>query len=648
MVVCTFLSMNCYDTEYDVLRPRTFPPFWFGGVTSGLIRDSESRILEKTDQSDSSTENRINSLRTDFLKEVKDLKMITKEHHVLFVQEVKKVREDVNMQIRELREEMTKEVKNIHQGFESAHQKIDIICDAVVQCVKMFEQLNPQMVSLSANEVQHFGELVNLLKELKEISSKSSSSIISQEFLSQKFLNFEAILQKHLTSLLRISSLLPNVSDAPPTVTRVQGGEKSVQAKAGEHGMKTEDSKAPVKPTIVNPSKTPVKPTIVSASPVISTMTTTVPIPRPSTKGIVIGNVVSSNVSSSKSAAPSNVKDKGKGVLIEKTNKEKKAEVAAEVERMRHVESIMRQRALEGLNVDKGDPSKVFNYETIESRVMFDHMYSFEKIPKKSYVVTNTDYGQLDFPINEMMFVMPQFKAESKNMDVKEGNKMKIRFHAVLAKAQEEVWYLEKIKKVISIKRDVIFEGKFQNLKYVVTRASGKIQEFTIADFPLMNTYDLINVALILKDKSFSYLQETEPDVFNLGCRHIKVFLENYFECLAQTDIELAIVKGIDITAPMAPTKKQVELKKYEDGEICLKPLGIVFAGKDKAGRAKRFLFQTSEVERYTNSQYTNLIVRMNHCKKNSEGDKKEIKKVISWYMEIRRVLMYAVQLLTS
>nr|KAJ0215251.1 hypothetical protein LSAT_V11C300151850 [Lactuca sativa] len=28
--------MNCYDTEYDVLRPRTFPPFWFGGVTNTL------------------------------------------------------------------------------------------------------------------------------------------------------------------------------------------------------------------------------------------------------------------------------------------------------------------------------------------------------------------------------------------------------------------------------------------------------------------------------------------------------------------------------------------------------------------------------------------------------------------------------------
>ncbi|CAI9261907.1 unnamed protein product [Lactuca saligna] len=125
---------------------------------SGLIRDSESRILEKTDQNDSSTENRINSLRSDFLKEVKDLKTVTKERHVLFVQEVKKVREDVNMQIRELRETMTKEVQHIQQGYESAHQKIDIICDAVVQCVQMFEQINPQMISLSATEEQHFGE----------------------------------------------------------------------------------------------------------------------------------------------------------------------------------------------------------------------------------------------------------------------------------------------------------------------------------------------------------------------------------------------------------------------------------------------------------------------------------------------------------
>ncbi|CAI9269666.1 unnamed protein product [Lactuca saligna] len=196
---------------------------------SGLIRDSERRVLEMTDQNDNSTENRINSLRSDFMKEVKELKIVTKERHVLFVQEVKKVREDVNMQIRELREEMTKEVQNIQQGYESADQKIDIICDAVVQCVKMFEQMNPQMISLSAKEEQNFGELVKQLKELQELSSKSISPIVSQEFLFQKFTHFEAILHKHLPPLLRISSLLPNVSYALPTVTGVQGGEKLLQ-----------------------------------------------------------------------------------------------------------------------------------------------------------------------------------------------------------------------------------------------------------------------------------------------------------------------------------------------------------------------------------------------------------------------------------
>ena len=61
-------------------------------------------------------------------------------------------------------------------------------------------------------------------------------------------------------------------------------------------------------------------------------------------------------------------------------------------------------------------------------------------------------------------------------MEIEEGKKMKIRFHVVLAKAQEEVWFSEKIKKVISTKRDVIFERKFENLKYTMVRASGKLQ----------------------------------------------------------------------------------------------------------------------------------------------------------------------------
>lgn len=143
---------------------------------------------------------------------------------------------------------------------------------------------------------------------------------------------------------------------------------------------------------------------------------------------------------------------------------------------------------------------KQYNYEIIEAKVLIDHIYSFKKILEKSYVVSNPDASQLDFPMNEMMFIMPQFKVELTCKYIDEGKKMKIRFHAVLAKALEEVWSLEKIKKVISIKTDVVFENVIQNLRYTVVRSSGKVCDFTIADFPLMKLYDLIQVSLLLKD----------------------------------------------------------------------------------------------------------------------------------------------------
>ncbi|MEL5348163.1 hypothetical protein PTR23_26035, partial [Serratia nevei] len=80
------------------------------------------------------------------------------------------------------------------------------------------------------------------------------------------FTHFEAILHKHLAPLLRISSLLPNVSNAPPAVIGVQGGEKIGHTKAGEQVKTTEDTKVVGK---VYPSKVVVKPTVVSAAPVI-------------------------------------------------------------------------------------------------------------------------------------------------------------------------------------------------------------------------------------------------------------------------------------------------------------------------------------------------------------------------------------------
>ena len=95
-------------------------------------------------------------------------------------------------------------------------------------------------------------------------------------------------------------------------------------------------------------------------------------------------------------------------------------------------------------------------------------MYEFEKKPRRSYDVANSDRCQLDFPINEMMFITASYKISEKFENADEYTYMKIRFHVVLAKDQEEVWSLMKIKKVLTIKKDEMFENMLQSFRYFV------------------------------------------------------------------------------------------------------------------------------------------------------------------------------------
>ena len=112
-----------------------------------------------------------------------------------------------------------------------------------------------------------------------------------------------------------------------------------------------------------------------------------------------------------------------------------------------------------------------------------------------------------------------------------------------------------KIKKDVSITKDMLFENMIQYFRYHVVRENNKVCSFSVADFLLMNLYELIQVALLLKDKNVSHLQGTDPEVFRLGLAHIKLFIDNYYECLALTDVELATEKGLEVKVPMEPTK---------------------------------------------------------------------------------------------
>lgn len=90
-------------------------------------------------------------------------------------------------------------------------------------------------------------------------------------------------------------------------------------------------------------------------------------------------------------------------------------------------------------------------------------MYDFEKKPRNSYAIENSDMNQLGFPVNEMMFLTAQYKIIDEFKDKDDFIQMKLRFHVVLGKDQEELWSLVNIVQVLSVAKDEIFENMLQN-----------------------------------------------------------------------------------------------------------------------------------------------------------------------------------------
>lgn len=180
-------------------------------------------------------------------------------------------------------------------------------------------------------DVKSFSNITQLLGELKEMVSKSgSSSLITPEFLTQKFCLFETTLQKELAPLSQLISLLP--TNAPPVVTWVQGGERRPVSKGeGASGRTKEEVKVVGKVFASHVPTSKPTPTFAKADPVIAIVTTT----RLVTKGIVIGTT--GEGSSSKPILTTTNQDREKGIVVEKSKEERKIEVEVEMEKQRQI-----------------------------------------------------------------------------------------------------------------------------------------------------------------------------------------------------------------------------------------------------------------------------------------------------------------------
>lgn len=198
----------------------------------------------------------------------------------------------------------------------------------------------------------------------------------------------ESNLKVKLAPLLKLVHLIP--TDVPPVKTGVQRGEKDVgSSKDSDQGKVVGKVMSTQIPT--------------SLHTLMSTTSTTMTL-NPLNKGIVIGS--STGGSSSNPPPSSQYKgDRRKGIMKELTEEEKKENLEKEIEKQRQINSISRQRQGDPPGLDKGDLTNQYYYETIEKIVSLRNMYDFEKVPKKSFDIINTNFNQQDIPINQMIFI---------------------------------------------------------------------------------------------------------------------------------------------------------------------------------------------------------------------------------------------------
>lgn len=107
---------------------------------------------------------------------------VSKERHILVVEEVKNVEESVNLKVEALKSKMSKEVAKIKQNYLSLHSKLDIIIDAIKKLMEYYTSFSTKLDAKTETYLKVFAKMEDFLGSLKESMSKidiSHSSSIS-------------------------------------------------------------------------------------------------------------------------------------------------------------------------------------------------------------------------------------------------------------------------------------------------------------------------------------------------------------------------------------------------------------------------------------------------------------------------------------
>ncbi|KAI3779297.1 hypothetical protein L2E82_08962 [Cichorium intybus] len=129
----------------------------------------------------------------------------------------------------------------------------------------------------------------------------------------------------------------------------------------------------------------------------------------------------------------------------------------------------------------------------------FQNPNVLNRLPLRSFATIDSEDTQLDIPFNPKTFAFLQFVSSVPEDQKASFWTNKINFHAKYIQRQSYVWSLNKIKKILSIKEAEVYMG-FRNYEFLVLRGTDEVESrFSIADFPIMNPMDFIQILDLLR-----------------------------------------------------------------------------------------------------------------------------------------------------
>ncbi|KAI3790817.1 hypothetical protein L2E82_04158 [Cichorium intybus] len=257
------------------------------------------------------------------------------------------------------------------------------------------------------------------------------------------------------------------------------------------------------------------------------------------------------------------------------------------------------------------------------------------RLPLWSFATTDSEDIQLDIPFNLKTFAFLQFVQSVPDEQRATFWTNKINFHAKYIQRHSVVWSLNKIKQILSIKETETYKG-FVNYEFHVLRgANDDESKFTIADFPIMNPMDFIQILDLLQ--SGEAAQAGLP-VFAVNS-HVMGFLNNYLMRFAKHDIELCSYYRQPLNTPPIVVRN---ITRFKNGEIIDEPYGVVFKGLRNDTEVMIKFFQIDYLGLHPSSFIYGMISHVNACPVNSEEKKKKFMDHMSWYLAMKKTLKRA------